>query len=415
MGHVKRLLYAAATIGSLFVLPVSAYADETTAEEVSSANTDFASRWHIWGFGEVSALRNFNRLGSHRSNPVEDFPAWDIHLPNAGLWIEFDCGKGWSVGTEMHLDNAGIVSMSGPGSAASRNVGWDLGYELSEFWIQKSFSDQANLKIGWMSTPVGNKSDLPTDFFGVTRPEDGPAFLPLDCSTAGIDFNGEAGVWSYEVMAIPGLTGYDFGNPAWHYGDASFEQSMSRLFAGAFCVTNSSVEGLDLMLSGQFGGGYTMVDREEEDALKINNGLSLAAFGFSYDDHNLIARGSYQYGYLSNHCKEDRELGECKYDMQGMSAALEVGYDMFSLNSRLNGNQKLYVFGRYAWNEHHNHAENNDASVWNRGQRFSVGLNWMPIPSIVVKGECGFGFGSDPTRCFAGVSVGWCPSYNIST
>ena len=370
---------------------------------------DFRSRWNFTGYAEISALRNFDRLGNRRSNPTDDYSAWELHLPMTGLWIEFDCGKGWTVGTEMHFENMATVAMNGPGTAASREVDWALNFELAEFWIQKSFSEKANIKVGWISTPVGQTNDLPTDFFGITRPEEGPAFLPLDCSAAAIDFNGVAGDWGYEVMAIPGLTGYDFGNSSWRYGKSVFEQSLSRVYAGAFRLTNTSVKGLEMALSGEFGGGYTMAEIEEEDSRKITNGLYLAAFGASYNDHNVIARGSFQYGYLSNHCDSWKRIEDFRHDMHAMSAGAEVGYDMFALNSRLRGQQKFYLFGRYAWRQSRDYVGTASPGSWNVDQRVSFGVNWMPIPSIVVKGECGFGFGADPTRCFAGVSVGWCP------
>lgn len=396
-------------------VPRDSVAQTATSKVDRRYRPSFLRRWNIYGFAEVGAMRNFNSLGNRNSHPADGFPVWDMHLPKANIWITFDCGKGWSVGTEVDFDNPATVAMSGPGRASSRKVEWDMGIELAEFWIQKSFSEAANLKVGLISTPVGQTNDLPTDFFGITRPEDGPAYLPLDYSTVGIDFNGAHGPWSYEVMVIPGLTGYDFGNSSWKYGeDGTYEQSLSRLYAGAFRIGNSSVEGLDLALSGEFGGGNTWFKYEmptgEEYSRDIRNGVSLASFDFHYNNYNWIARGAYQYGYVSNttrNAEAERLFGRV-HDLQAMSASGEVGYDFFSLSPKLNGKQKFYVFGRFAWNQYQDYSTGN--SYWNNGHRFSFGVNWMPIPTIVVKGEVGFGYGNDPARSFVGLSVGWSPS-----
>lgn len=58
-----------------------------------------ADRFSVTGYVEIAAMRSFDRLGEKHSDPTADFPAWNLNLPKASVWAEFDCGKGWTLGT----------------------------------------------------------------------------------------------------------------------------------------------------------------------------------------------------------------------------------------------------------------------------------------------------------------------------
>lgn len=392
--------------------------DVNDSEESKTAGKkSFLSRWTITGFAEIALTRNFDKLGDRVSSPIDDYPAWNLFLPKSTIWVEFDCGKSWTVGTQVAFVNTASVVFNGPGSPDDRKMEWSPELSLEEFWVQKMFCDAAGLKVGLIGTPVGQQNDYPVDFFGVTRPEDGPEFLAINNQSPGVSFLGDAGAWHYEVMAIPGLTSYDFGNSGWKYGDGSYEQSINRLYAGAFRVDNSSIDGLTLSLSGEFGGGTTTIDGNPDENVpdrRISSGVSLGAFDFRYDNYNWIARGAFQYGYISNHDKDHevyRTLGPI-HDLQAMSAGGEVGFDFFSLNQNLSGKQKFYLFGRYDFNQYQDWRSDgkSDQSFWNTGHRFSLGVNWYPISSILVKGEWCTGFGNDPMRTNLGISISWIPA-----
>lgn len=390
-------------------------------EETSFEKKSFASRWNISGYVEIAAQRSFDKIGSRSSNPLSDYPAWDLRLPKSSIWAEFDCGRGWSLGTQVEFTNGGTVAMRGIGNSRTRPMAWDQELELSELWVQKSFSAAANLKIGLIGTPVGRQNDYPTQFFGVIRPEDGPGFLALNNQSPAIDFNGEKGDWAYDVMFIPGFVDYEFGNGAWRYGRAgedAYTRTIDRLYAGAFRVDNSSVPGLTIGLSGEFGAGHSWQnygDDEDAPSRELKSTLTAAALDWEYDDNNVIFRGAYQFGYLSN--KLRREAPEMSRipvrDLCAMSLGAEFGYDLFSLNQKLAGRQKLYAFARYDWSNYRNcNAPENKGKCFNTDcQRFSVGVNWFPISSIIIKGEVGFGFDADPSRLFTGLSIAWQPSF----
>ncbi len=410
---IKGFLPIAMLAGS--VIPMCAddveSADETT--EVTE-KTSFLDRWHVLGYVELAMQRNFDRLGSHHASPMGDDPAWRLNLPKGCIWAEFDCGNGWVVGTQINVVNEGSVPTEGSGSADDRPMNWGCEVSLDEIWVMKRFGDAAGIKIGLIGTPVGQQNDYPDSFFGVIRPEDGPEFLAINNQSPSISFEGISNDWTYIVMAIPGFINFDFGNGFWKYGDGAYERTIDRLYAGAFWVSNSSIPGLTLCASGEFGGGVTSITTgDEAPERRMNTSLALGSIDWVYDGHNILFRGAYQYGYMG--CREkSRTINTALkplHDMQAMSLGAEVGYDMFSLNRNLDGRQKFYVFSRYDWSQYQD-RDAQDKAHWNAGHRLTFGVNWYPIDNILVKADVGFGFKNDPSRIFTGCSIAWMPRWN---
>lgn len=410
---IRRFLPVALLAGA--VIPMSA-ADAESADDLTEVTekTSFLDRWHVLGYVEMAMQRNFDKLGSHHAAPMGDYPAWRLNLPKGCVWAEFDCGKGWVVGTQVNVVNEGSVPTAGTDSPDDRPMGWGCEVSLDEIWIMKRFSDAAGLKIGLIGTPVGQQNDCPDSFFGVIRPEDGPEFLAINNQSPSISFEGTSHGWTYVVMAIPGFVNYDFGNGFWKFGDGIYERTINRLYSGAFWVNNRSIPGLSLCVSGEFGGGVTSVETgDDKPERRMNTSLALAGFDWAYDDHDILFRGAYQYGYMGCHEKNNGMTSglEPIRDMQAMSLGAEIGYDMFSLNRDLVGKQKFYVFGRYDWSQYQD-RDAQEKAFWNAGHRVTFGVNWYPIDNILVKADVGFGFKNDPSRIFTGCSIAWLPQWN---
>ncbi len=391
------------TINSLKILTslcsLLLLADSSTAQSISD-------RFTLTGYVEIATQRNFSSIGNHHSSPLGDSPSWNLNLPKFSLWGEFDCGKGWSLGTQIEFVNNGAVAMQGAGNSANRPMDWLQELTLSEIWVQKSFSDAANLKIGLIGTPVGRQNDMPHQFFSVIRPEDGPAFLPLNNQSPAVDFNGIYGAWEYDIMFIPGFVDYEFGNGGWRYGktDNSYTQTIDRLYAGAFRINNKSINNLVIGLSGEVGGGTTWItDDSDATDKETDSTLIVAALDWDYCNNNLIFRGACQYGYVNNNSSSNNTF--ITPDLQGLSIGAEIGYDLLSLCTDKNCNDKLYLFGRYDnWQYQ---ITDNAKSSWSNAQRFSIGINWMPMSSIIAKAEWGMDFDNDPSRMFAGASIAY--------
>ena len=79
--------------------------------------------------------------------------------------------------------------------------------ELEQFYIQKSFGNFANIRMGHLVVPVGlnNAHHEPLNFFTVYRPEGENTLFPCTWHQVGISLWGRVSDWRYEVQFLSGL------------------------------------------------------------------------------------------------------------------------------------------------------------------------------------------------------------------
>ena len=279
---------------------------------------------------------------------------------------------------------------------------------LEQFWLQKSFCPEFNIKLGHIIVPVGatNAHHLPTEFFGVYRPEGENTIMPCTWHQTGISLWGQAGDWRYEALLVAGLNSELFGRQSWiHDGAASpYEFKIANSMAGAFRVDNYSIKGLRLSLSGYVGNSFrnTLKVPVSDSYDGVNGTVLIGAFDFLFDRWNWIARGNFDYGYLSDsdiisaYNKDYSDTAPTPMQSvasEAIAAGVEVGYNLFSQIDKLDQqNQKLYLFGRY---DYYDSMFNTVGSIvdfeYCGRHRVSVGLNYYPIKDIVLKGEYSIG------------------------
>lgn len=100
-------------------------------------------------------------------------------------------------------------------------------------------------------------------------------------------------------------------------------------------------------------------------------------------------------------------IGTSAYSFGG-----EVGYNVFGLVNRLKDEQKLYVFGRY---EDYNTYASGDKKVaydYDHVKRMAFGINYMPIPQIIIKAEyakryLAVEYNDEPSVSLGIAFVGW--------
>ena len=89
------------------------------------------------------------------------------------------------------------------------------------------------------------------------------------------------------------------------------------------------------------------------------------------------------------------------------TAGGEIGYNIFGHISRFaDENQKLILFGRYEWYDSMLKGTNAAAYEWCGKQRIALGVNYFPLPEIVVKAEYSERFYQSPYNNEPSVSVG---------
>lgn len=427
---ITTLLLMCLTIG---VINVHANNLLENSQKEETQNEVKKQRLTIGGYGEAVASRMFYSNNYKRYTNAELYKDADgfgqFDLPHVVVYLGYDFGKGWSLGTEIEFEHGGTESAVEIEEEETGEYEKEIerGGEvaLEQFWLQKSFSQALNLRLGHMVVPVGatNNAHMPTEFFTVYRPEGENTIFPCTWHETGVSIWGKTGAWRYEAMFIAGLDADRFGNKGWIHGGSGspYEFKMATAYAGAVRVDNTSVKGLRLSLSGYLGNSANNTLNATGKYKGLHGTVAIGAFDFLYNDHNIVARGNFDYGHLSNSMeistanmstRADSPSPKTNVGEAAIAMGFEFGYDIFSQISSLHAKQKrFYLFGRYDYYDSmfktvkHMTAE----KMWQR-QKVTMGFNYYPIKQIVIKGEYSYRILSSQYNNEPTVSLGVCYS-----
>lgn len=400
----------------LLVLFCTAFISVVQADPATEKGTESQkSRLQIGGYGEVVMTQNFFSDKYLRytdaSNYANDKGHGRVDLPHVVLWLGYDFGRGWSLGTEVEFEHGGTESAveieEEEGGEYESEVERGGEVALEQFWINKQWlGGKLNLKMGHIIVPVGatNMYHMPTEFFTNMRPEGENTILPCTWHETGVSLWGKTEQWRYEIMLLPGLDSDRFNRQNWIATGAGspYEFKIANAYAGAFRVDNFSVKGLRLSLSGYVGNSFknTLAATDSKTYRDVKGTVAVGAFDFCYNDHNLIVRGAFDYGHLTDSelitkfnmsMRNDSVSPKQSVASDAISAGIEAGYNFFGLSDRLTeAEQQLYLFGRYEYYDSMFRTQGTiQDTKWCARQRFVVGINYRPLRDIVVKAEYG--------------------------
>lgn len=401
-----RMMIAAA------LCALCANASAQTAASDSVFQHASGKRLSVGGYGEVALTRNFysdhvsrySQADEHKDDPSHG----RFDIPHAVIYIGYDFGKGWSMGTEIEFEHGGTGAAyekedeEGGEWEQETEKGGEV--ELEQFWIQKSFAKWANVKVGHIVVPVGlnNAYHEPLNFFTVYRPEGENTVLPSTWHQTGISFWGRTRQWRYEAQFLAGLNANNFTNTGWiNKGPGSpMEFEIATKYGASLRVDNYSVPGLRIGISGYYGhsiGNSYPHNKNGVDA-EYKGEVAVGSIDFTYNAHNWIVRGQADYGYLGDaeqlkYISDRRDKKSPTHHTVSVAKnayayGIEAGYDVFSqIRSLRADNQKLYVFGRY---EHYNpyaSVSNNTYYDYTEVKRMAFGVNYFPVKQVAVKAE----------------------------
>ena len=403
---MKKVLYTL----FILVLCLTGHAQENSAD--STHQTKKVSRLSVGGYGEANFTRNFYSDHVSRYSQPEEHKNDPSHgrfdIPHAVIYLGYDFGQGWSVGTEIEFEHggAGIAYEKEDEEGGEWEQETEKGgeVELEQFWIQKSFARWANIRAGHIVVPIGlnNAHHEPTHYFTVYRPEGENTIMPSTWHQTGISFWGRHGDFRYEAQFLAGLNADQFTNTGWiHKGHkSSLEFDVANKYATALRIDNYSIPGMRIGLSGYYGHsiGNTYPNDANGTGATYHGAVAIGSIDFTYDAHNWIVRGQADYGYLG-------DAAELKYMYNRLNSkspykhsafvsshayafGIEAGYDIFSqIQSLRQQGQRLFLFGRYETYNPYASKTNGVSYDYTAVQRMAVGVNYRPIRQIVVKGE----------------------------
>ena len=402
-----RKLFSLMTMTAL-AMTVSA---QTSAGD-SVLNHMGSSRLSVGGYGEICYSRNYYSDHVSRYSQPEEHKNDPSHgkfdLPHAVVYLGYDFGKGWTFGTEIEFEHGGnglaYEKEDEEGGEWEQEVEKGGEVELEQFWIQKSFGRAANLRFGHIVVPVGlnNAHHEPTNFFTVYRPEGENTIMPSTWHQTGVSFFGRYKDFRYEAQLLAGLNADGFTNTNWIKNGAKspLEYDVANKYGVALRLDNYSVRGLRIGLSGYYshsiGNSYPRNAAGVDDTYEGK--VAVGAIDFTYRGHNWIVRGQADYGYLGdaeqlkylyNRVNKKSPYHHSAFVSKNAYAwGLEAGYDVFSqIQSLRQQDRKLYVFGRYEQYDPYASATKGISYNYTEVKRMAVGVNYYPLPEVVVKAE----------------------------
>lgn len=406
MNSLRIGLMSAALVAGLATASAQTVAADSVMQHVNG------KRLSVGGYGEVAMSRNFysdhvsrySLADEHKNDPSHG----RFDIPHAVIYLGYDFGKGWTMGTEIEFEHGGVgmayEKEDEEGGEWEQEVEKGGEVELEQFWIQKSFGRWANIKAGHIVVPVGlnNAYHEPLNFFTVYRPEGENTVLPSTWHQTGISFWGKTKGWRYELQFLAGLNSDNFTNTGWiNKGPGTpTEGEIATKYGTALRIDNYCIKGLRIGLSGYYGHaiGNSYPNNKDGAESKYKGVVAIGAIDFTYNNYNWIVRGQADHGYLS----DAKQLKYFTNRLNGLSPfhhsafvsknafayGIEAGYNVFSQIEKLRqSNQKMYLFGRY---EHYNpyaSKTKNTSYDYTNVQRMAVGINYYPVKQIVVKAE----------------------------
>ena len=427
--HPNNLGQVDAVSGASRHIPKDTLKRDSAAVEKPKPERERKGHFIIGGYGEVTAKHcfysnNYLRYGKNPEKYANDHYG-EFDLPHVVIYMGYDFGKGWSVGTEIEFEHGGTESAieieEEEGGEYEGEIERGGEVALEQFWLQKEFNPYAILRAGMQVIPVGalNAHHESTEYFGVYRNEGEFTIIPSTWHEVALTFMGSTpNGWHYQAMFLPGLDSDRFNRKNWIKPGAGspYEFKLANVFAGAARVDYTGVQGLRLSLSGYCGNSFrntlskTNAELDASAYKDVKGTVSIGSFDFAYNDFGLILRGSFTYGHLSDAAaitqynismRKGSVSSKQWVASDALAAGLEIGYDFFSLNQKLKAkHQQFYLFGRYDYYDSMFRFDNQltDAYAWCGRHRAAIGINYFPIKQIAVKAEFSYGILNQGTR-----------------
>jgi len=406
-----KIMTKCLTLASAMLLTASIASAQVAASDSVYEHAK-GNRLSVGGYGEVAYSRNFYSDSPFRYSSAAQRKSDPSHgrfdIPHAVIYLGYDFGKGWTMGSEIEFEHggSGVATEQENEEAGEWEVENEKGgeVELEQFWLQKSFGRAFNIRAGHIVVPVGlnNSKHEPLNFFTVYRSEGENTILPSTWHQTGFALWGHVGDFRYEAQLTSGLDAFMFNRENWVKNGAHspYEFEVANKYGVSARIDNYTVKGLRIGASGYYGQTMhnTFPHDTENDGSRYKNvhgNLYIGTIDFTYNDHNWIVRGNADYGYVSDasiisQLKRNSTAGSSPYQKQAfgshaIATSFEAGYDIFSQIPKLrNSQQKFILFGHFEYYDSYIHAQTN---TYTKKTILAGGINYYPLPQIVVKAE----------------------------
>lgn len=368
-------------------------------------------RLTIGGYGEAVYSRHMYSDNVFRYSFADRYADSRGHsqvdIPHMVIMMGYDFGHGWTMGSEIEFEHGGtecaVELESEETGEYEKEIERGGEVALEQFWIQKSWGRGFNLRMGHDVVPVGatNAAHLPSQYFGVYRPEGEATILPCTWHATGVSVWGRIGAWRYGVWLIPSLNSTLFSVSNWAGGASAspYEFTVANKLALASRVDYYVTQGVRIGVSGFVGNTFNNDIVTDEFSNKYSNVKALMLFGsidFSIEKGRFTARGNLDYGHLNDAAKVSAYNSTLSNSSQSpyphtlvgeeaVDAALELGWNWINPSS----DKQFVTFARCDYYDSYIPVAGLTEYGWAKRMCWSVGANYRPVKEVILKAEVG--------------------------
>ncbi len=394
-----------------YILPaLCALAVCTPCAAQEKADTAGWNKFRFGGYGEMVAsfkdygINRFQSGGSTRENRAT------IAVPRATLGIDYKFTPKWIFGMEIEFESLGtgtayeIENTENGEYETEIEKGGEVAIE--QLHITRLILPQLNVRAGHMVLPVGliNAHHEPINFFGTVRPESETSLIPSTWHETGIEifgtFGSRAAVFDYSVMAVAGLNANGIDRNTWvASGKQGFFETDN--FTSPAYVGRLDWRGIPGLRTGVslYYCHNTGANADKSQTYSALGRIPVTIFTWDaqYRHRYLTARANLTYGHIGNtealNTKNGSLSGKSPYSRltpvakNALSYVAEIGFNLRNIIGSRHC-PVLYPYARYEyWNPQRRVVKPWSADPRLEVSKWTVGLNWMALPNLVVKAD----------------------------
>ncbi|WP_394130498.1 hypothetical protein [Shewanella maritima] len=284
--------------------------------------------------------------------------------------------------------------------------------------IKYQASDAFGVKFGNIHLPIGLGSTLhkPNQYLTVQRHKSEAAMIPAVWNEMGIGVFGDLGDFHYQAQVVSGLNSEYFRTYDWvasgHQRRFEHVNADDLAFAGRLDYGSFKEGGLAAGIAYYYGN--TTGNRNKSNKLNVDGTLSIVSVAAAYVEGPWVLRGQYLYGTLSDTDAITLANKTTPGLRPGNFAQLGSKSQAFFVEAGINLNQwwdlPMTVFANIDYSNPLMEVESGTATKRYENTWSSVGINYSPIPEIVLKAEGGLhqvAVKSIPDTNFFALGVGY--------
>ncbi len=373
------------------------------------------NKYRIGSYGEALVnFRNYSDRWSTATGGAQEKSSNKISLPRVVLAGDYKLSSKWILGAEIEFEAGGVgtaleIEWDDENGEYERELEKGGEVAIEQFHITRLIMPELNVRAGHLILPVGqiNGHHEPLEFLGTSRPESETTFIPSTWHETGLELFGSffGGIVDYQAIVSAGLNCDGFRLSDWvkKGKQGLYEEDSFNSPAWTLRLDFKPIQGL------RFGGSlYYCADASENaDKTYIYPGfkvpVAIYTFDAQYKGYGWIARAQFISGNIGN----SKDLAYWRTNKlnsaitgyttkntaakQALSYGFEVGYDLNYAIPALRGQQNchgLIPFVRYDYaNSNYKMQKGTVGWDYNEISKWSFGINWKPLPFMVVKAD----------------------------